>query len=326
MKSVNQLGETEKNRRMLSIILLSYNSGERLNNVYRDLCRILEGEAIAFELVIIDDDSSDNSYEMACRLEENYSNVSSYQLSRNFTSNYAIFAGLSLCKGCCAIPIPDDEQQPYQTIVEMYRLWENGEKLIVPYRTKRNDGIFTNLFSNTFYSIINLLSEVKYPKGGADTFLADREIIDIINNRIHPINTSIMSEVLRLGFDPYFFPYERVKSLNSKSRWTFRKKFNQAKNTFFSSSTWPVRIITILGIFFSLFALLMILFYSYVRIFGNSVFWGAYVPGWTSTVIIISFFSGLILFSLGIIAEYIWRIYEEVKNRPGYIVKDKPKT
>ncbi|HAF30835.1 MAG TPA: hypothetical protein DCG75_17485 [Bacteroidales bacterium] len=308
---------------MLSVILLSYYSGNRINSTFDHLSKILNDEKIEFEFIIIDDDSKDNSFAIALDLEENNSNVRAYQLSKNFTSHYAIFAGLSVCNGNCAIPIPDDEQQPYKTIVEMYRLWEKGEKLIIPHRIKRNDGFLTDLYSKSFYKIINAFSDIKYPPGGADTFFIDREMIDIINSRIHPINTSIISEVLRLGFSPYYYPYERVKGINKKSRWTFKKKLRQAKDTFFSSSTWPVKVITSLGIFFSLFALAMIVFYTYIRLFGNEDFWGKHMPGWTSTVVIISFFSGLILFSLGIIAEYIWRIYEEVKNRPGYIIKKK---
>jgi dolichol-phosphate mannosyltransferase len=310
---------------LLSIILLSYYSGERIRIAHENLKKILSRENINYELIIIDDDSRDDSFSIAEELEDKNNNVFAYQLSKNYTSHYGIFAGLSVCNGSCAVPIPDDEQQPYQTIVDMYRLWEKGEKLIIPYRTKRDDGFFTDLYAKTFYNIINALSDVKFPKGGADIFFIDRELIDIINKRIHPINTSVLSEVFRLGFTPHHYPYERVKGINKKSRWTFRKKYKQAKDTFFSTSTYPVKLINNLGVFFSLFALAMIIFYSYIRIFGNPDFWGDFMPGWTSQVVIISFFSGLILFSLGIIAEYIWRIYEEVKNRPGYIIKQKSK-
>jgi polyisoprenyl-phosphate glycosyltransferase len=313
----------DNSNKMLSVILLSYNSGDRITKTYHNISRVLQNEKICFEFIIIDDGSEDNSFEIANELERDQINVTAYQLSRNYTSNYAIFAGLSVCTGSCVIPIPDDEQQPYDSIVEMYRLWEKGVKIVIPHRVSRSDGFFTDLYAKSFYRIINLFSDIKYPSGGADTFFIDRELIDIINSNIHPINTSIITEVLRLGYSPHYLPYERVKSINGKSRWTFKKKFRQAKDTFFSSSTWPVKVITTLGIFFSLFAMAMILFYTYIRLFGNPDFWGAYMPGWTSTVIIISFFSGLILFSLGMIAEYIWRIYEEVKNRPGYIIKRK---
>ena len=260
---------------------------------------------------------------MALELEKSARNVKAYQLSRNYSSNYAAFAGLSACSGDCAAIIPDDEQQPYSTLVEMYRLWEQGEKVIIPYRQKRDDGFLTNFAARTFYSIINRISEVKFPKGGADTFLIDRELIDLLNERIHPINTAIVTEVLRLGFSPSYIPYERSRGINKKSRWTLKKKIRFFKDIFFSGSTWPIRIITWMGILFAFAAFCIIIFYGYIGLFGNPDFWGERLPGWTSTVVIIAFFSGIILFSLGIIAEYIWRIYEEVKGRPGYIIKNK---
>ena len=306
---------------MLSLILLSYYSGDRISKAYQKLSEILKNEQIPFELIVIDDGSKDNSYEIALELEKANPNVKAYQLSKNYTSHYAIFAGLSVCNGDCAMPIPDDEQQPYQTIVDMYRLWQNGEKVIVPFREKRNDGFFKNIISNMYYKTINTLSEIQFPEGGADTFFIDRELIDIINIRIHPVNTSSIIEVLRLGYNPYYFAYERAKGINNKSRWTLKKKIRLFKDTFFSSSIWPVKAITNLGLLFSFFSLAIIVFYTYIRLWGNPNFWGENMPGWTSTVVIISFFSGIILFSLGIIAEYIWRIYEEVKNRPGYLIK-----
>jgi polyisoprenyl-phosphate glycosyltransferase len=310
-------------KKMLSIILLSYYSSDRIIKVYQRLYKILGIEKIPFELIIVDDGSKDNSYNIALSLEKAHSNIKAFQLSRNYTSHYSIFAGLSVCTGDCAMPIPDDEQQPYQTIVDMYRLWQKGEKIIIPYRSKRNDGFLDDMFANLFYKTINILSDIKFPKGGADLFFIDREVIEIMKTQIHPLNTSSIAEVLRLGYTPYFYSFERPKGVNTRSRWTFKKKVRLFKDTFFSSSTWPVKVITFLGLFFSFFALAIIVFYSYIKLFGNTSFWGQNMPGWTSTVVIISFFSGLILFSLGIIAEYIWRIYEEVKARPGYIIKKK---
>jgi len=308
---------------MLSIILLSYYSKGRIAETYRKVSAVMEKEGIAFEFIVVDDGSEDDSYAMALELEKSHPNVRAYQLSRNYTSNYAVFAGMSVCSGECATFIPDDEQLPYTKLVEMYRMWEAGEKVVIPYRTKRDDGIFNNLAARLFYRIINLMSEVKFPAGGADAFLIDREMIDLLNERIHPINTAIVPEVLRLGFSPHFIPYERVKGNNQKSRWTLKKKVRFFKDIFFSGSTWPIRIITWLGLFFAFAAFFIIIFYGYIGLFGNPDFWGEKLPGWTSTVVIIAFFSGIILFSLGIIAEYIWRIYEEVKGRPGYIIRKK---
>jgi dolichol-phosphate mannosyltransferase len=307
----------------LSIILLSYFSGERLNTVHDRLKELFDKEHIPFELIIMDDGSGDNSFDIAQKIESRYPNVFAYQLSRNYTSDYSIFAGLSKCTGSCAVAIPDDEQLPYEIVTEMYMKWNEGNNVIIPHRMSRDDDFISVWFSQRFYSIINKLSEIAYPVGGADSFLIDREIIDIINGRIKPINTAIVPEILRLGFNPLYLPYSRPKSINRKSRWKFKKKLKLALDTFFSSSSFPIKFISYLGLFFSIISFILILLYAYIKIFGNESFWGYKPQGWTSIILIISFFSGVILLSLGIIAEYIWRIYEEVKNRPGYLIKNK---
>lgn len=310
--------------KLLSVILLSYYSKERILKCYKDVKAILSKEDIPFEFIIMDDGSTDDSYTIALELERTQQEVFAYQLSKNYTSNYSFFAGLSVCRGACAIPLPDDEQQPYETIVEMYRLWEQGHKVIIPNRIKRDDPFLSRFFSRTYYRIINALSEITYPEGGADLAFIDREVIDILNEHIHPINTAAIPEILRLGFSPVYLPYERPLGLNEgKSRWSFKKKVRLAKDVFLSSSTFPIKFISGVGLFFSLVAVVGIVFYTYIRLWGNPAFWGVPTTGWTSTIILIMFFGGIILFSLGIIAEYIWRIYEEVKNRPGYIIKKK---
>jgi glycosyltransferase involved in cell wall biosynthesis len=211
------------NSKLFSIILLSYYSQDRIPGVFERVANVMEKEQIPFEFIVIDDGSKDNSYKVACELEKKDKRVRAYSLSRNYTSHYAKFAGFSVSKGACVTSIPDDMQQPLDTYIEMYRQWEKGNKLVIPYRVSRNDGWLKDLFAKSYYKLMNRLSVVNYPPGGFDVFLADREIIDILNERIHPINTSTASEVLRLGFDPVFIPYHRPKTKN-KSRWTFRKK------------------------------------------------------------------------------------------------------
>ena len=308
----------------MSVILLSYYSNERIVKTFEKVDLLLAKENIPFEFIIMDDGSKDKSFKISKQLEKrNQGKVFAYQLSKNYTTSYSIFAGLLVSKGACAVAIPDDEQQPYETLVQMYRLWEKGEKIIIPHRKDRNDKGLHSWFSNLFYYTINRLSDIKYPPGGADLFFIDREIIDIINNGVNPRNTYIIPEILRLGFEPHFLPYNRPKSVRRKSRWNFKKRYRLAKNIFLSSSSAPIKFISTIGILTSLFSVLLIIFYLYIKLFGNEEFWGEFIPGWTSLIIIISFFSGLILFALGIIAEYIWRIYEEVKNRPSYIIKKK---
>lgn len=313
----------EQGGKLLSIILLAYNSGDRLIHATEKLNKLLGEEQIPFELIIMDDGSKDDSFRIGKQLEATYKHVRCYRLSRNYTSHYSIFAGLSVCKGACAIPIPDDEQQPYDTIVAMYRLWEQGHKVIIPSRIGRDDPKISQWLSIWFYRVLNALSDVKFPKYGADIFFIDRELIDIINRNIHPTLTTSLTEVLRLGFEPLFLPFHRPLGVNNKSRWSFRSKIRLAKDFFYTSSTFPIIFITRMGLFFALLSFLIGIGYTLLRLFGHNA-WAeamAKVPGWTSIIVIISFFSGLILLSLGIIAEYIWRIYEEVKGRPGYIIR-----
>ncbi len=311
-----------KNERLLSIILLSYNSQDKIKAVFRQVAEVMETEKIPFEFIIIDDGSKDDSFSVARELEKEDSRARAYQLSRNFTSHYAKFAGFSVCSGACATSIPDDGQQPIEIYVAMYRQWEKGNKLVIPYRVSRHDGMIKDAYSKMYYRMMNALSVVKYPPGGCDIFLADREIIDIFNKRIHPIHTSTTVEVLRMGFDPVFIPFDRPRS-KSKSRWTIKKKIIQATDSFLTSSNFPIHLITYMGLVTSFFSFLLIIFTIIEKLGGERSLLGFSIPGWTTTVIFISFFSGLILFSLGIIAEYIWRIFEEVKDRPGYIIKKK---
>ncbi len=302
----------------ISVIILSFQSEKRIETFYSSLKDRLLKEKIDFEIIIVDDGSTDDSYKLALNLEKKFKDTRAFQLSRNFTSHYSIFAGFSKTDGACAVALPDDFQVPLDTVVEMYRLWESGNKVVIPYRDTRKDPFINNLCSNFYYSLMNKLSEVRFPKGGADIFLADREIIDIFNNHIHAKNTSTVIEVLRLGFNPVYLPFVRPSGSNPKSRWTFRKKLRLALDTFFSCSSFPIKFISTLGISSFFLSIGLVLYYVWARLTGMIE-----IPGWTLLVITVTFFSGLILLSLGIIAEYIWRIYEEVKERPGFIIKNK---
>ena len=306
---------------MLSVILLSYQSEKRIEKFFDALNKRMLEEDIEFECIIMDDASTDASHTVALEIEKKYENVKAFQLSRNFTSHYSIFAGFSKVQGNCVVALPDDFQVPLETVIEMYRIWEKGKKVVIPYRDDRDDPIISNFFSYLYYSLMNKLSDIKFPRGGADIFLADKEIIDIFNNHIHPKNTSTIIEVLRLGFDPAYLPFKRPVGNNSSSRWTLRKKMRLALDTFFSCSSFPIKFISGLGLSSFVITIFLIGYYVTARITGIID-----IPGWTLLVITFTFFSGLILLSLGIIAEYVWRIFDEVKARPGFIIKEKKST
>ncbi len=203
----------------------------------------------------------------------------------------------------------------------MYREWQNGAQVIIPYRDKRNDGFFTELFARTYYWIMNHLSDVSLPPLGADIFAKDRELVDIINERIHPINTVTPIEVLRLVFDPLYIPFERPQNIYCKSRWTFKKKYCLFKDTFYASSNFPIKLISGMGFLSYMLSIIVIMISVILKLTGQEKLGGFKILGWTTTLIIISFFCGLILLSISIIAGYLLRVFDEVKNRPEFIIK-----
>lgn len=308
---------------LLSVLLLSYNSGNRILVAYEKLSILFAEHSIPFEFIVMDDGSKDDSYKIALDMEHINDNVFAYQLSKNCTSAISAFASLEVANGDCAILIPDDEQFPYSHIVDLYRLWQKGEKIIIPYRKMRYDSFWKNTFSYIFYAVINRISDITFPKGGADTVFLDREVVDIIVKKIRPKNTYFTTEVFKLGFNPYYYSYIRPKGINEKSRWSFRGRLKLASNIFFSCSSFPIKAIAGMGVFFSIISFLTILFYVISKLFRDEKTLG-YVPsGWVSIIVFLCFFSGIILLALGVIAEYIWRIYDEVKDRPDYIIKKK---
>ncbi|MDH3814335.1 MAG: glycosyltransferase [Acidobacteriota bacterium] len=312
---------TQKVSGLLSIVLLSYQSEDRLRPAVNEVVHSMEAERIPFELIIMDDGSTDRSFELARRLARNDDRIRAFQLSRNFSSPYSLFAGLSVVRGACVASVPDDQQCPMSVIVEMYRLWERGNKLVVAHRRTRDDGRFSDFFSNLYWGIMNQFADVDFPPGGSDRFLADREVVDILNSKIHPINTTPVLEVLRLGFSAVFVPYDRP-GRPGPSRWTLRKKVRMAAATFFGSSSYPLRLITVLGLGVFVACLFLILLIIWARIYADSRLFGLSVHGWATSMVVMTMFNGLILLSIGIVAEYIWRIHEEVKGRPGFVIRE----
>ena len=246
----------DKQSGLLSIILLSYQSENKLASVQCLINEVMKTEMIPYELLIMDDGSTDGSYSIAKSLEKVDKNIKAYRLSRNFGSQYSQFAGLSIANGDCIIFLPDDLQRPLSLVVDMYRQWQNGNKLVIAHRNSRNDGIFSDWFSGFFYKLMNKFSHVNFPPGGADGFLADRELIDILNTRISPINTTPIIEILNLGFEPKYIAFDRPAA-NDISRWTFRKKWNLALNSFFSASSSPLKFISWLGLTMFIFSILL---------------------------------------------------------------------
>lgn len=306
---------------LLSVIVLAYHSGNKLERVVQELGECMRSNSIPYELVIIDDGSTDDTFRNANQLERAHDVVSAFRLSRNYTSHYAAFAGLTVAKGGCVALIPDDGQQPYETLVQAYKLWQDGASVVFPYREKREESWLVKFWSLLFYRLLNVGAEVKVPRLGLDTWFVDREVVDIVNERISPIRTTTVSEILRLGFDPVFLPYTR-KSREGRSRWSWKKKLRLAADWFFSTSDILIKLI-IWGGFLALGISLAVTLIYVVMYVGNlesgSVLHDN--PGWTSLFILSCLSLGLLLLASAINAQYLLRVYDEVKGRPGFLIR-----
>ena len=300
---------------------LAYSNAESLRAAVDEIVRAMEAEQIPFELIIMDDGSTDRSFDLARQLAREDDRLRALQLSRNYSSPYSQFAGLSVARGACVTSVPDDHQCPVSVVVEMYRSWERGNKVVVANRRSRDDGRLNDFFSNLYWGVMNQFSDVAFPPGGSDRFLADREVVDILNTKIHPINTTPVLEVLRLGYSPVFLEYDRP-ARSGRSRWTLRKKVRMAAATFFGSSSYPLRLITVLGLGIFVSCLFLVVLIAWARIFADSSLFGFQTHGWATTMVVMMMFNGLILLSMGIVAEYIWRIHEEVRGGPVFVIRE----
>lgn len=306
----------------LSVILLSYNSEHKLEKAVDEIHRKLTSEKIDHEIIIVDDGSADDSIRVAHQLKEKYDVVNVVELAKNYSSPIAQFAGLSVSTGSCAAPMPDDFQRPITHLIELYRLWQQGYKIIIGYRMKRKDGFFNDLFSTLYYKIMNTVTDINFPAGGTDGYLIDREIIDILNESKSKRNTTPVLELLQMGYNPLWLPYERPAT-DHKSRWTLKKKIKLASDTFFGSTNWPLRMITYLGFITFLFSLILAIMIIIAKLFSDNTLFGLPIQGWATSVVLITIFNGLIMLCIGILAQYLWRIFEEVKGRPSFIIKKK---
>ncbi|MDA8695986.1 glycosyltransferase [Flavobacteriales bacterium] len=308
---------------LLSVIVLAYHSGDKLERVVKELGKCMDAQSIPYEVVFIDDGSTDDTFRNAQDLEVAHKVVRSYRLSRNYTSHYAAFAGLTVAKGDCIALIPDDGQQPYETLVKAYKLWQSGESIVFPYREKREESWLVKFWSLLFYRLLNVGAEVRVPRLGLDTWFIDREVADVINERISPIRTTTVSEILRLGFDPVFLPYTR-KTREGRSRWSWRKKLRLAADWFFSTSDILIKLIIWGG--FAALTLSLIVTMVYIVMYFADLEAGSVLhqnPGWTSLFVMSCLSLGLLLLASAINAQYLLRVYDEVKGRPGFIIKKK---
>lgn len=305
-------------RPVLSLVVPVYNEATAIQPFFDDLAPIV-GEILVemdIEIVFVDDGSSDDTAVRIASSAPQGVALSIVALSRNFGKEAALFAGLSHAIGDAVVPLDVDLQDPPAVILEMIAKWREGAKMVNARRACRDkDSWLKRTSANAFYRVFNALAEHPIPTSVGDFRLLDREVVTAISSlgERSRFNKALFAWV---GFETEEITFERPERSVGSSQWSYWKLWKLALDGIFSSSTLPLRIWSYFGVVIGLLSLI----YSAFLIF-RVLFFGIDVPGYASTVILILGFGAVNLFALGIIGEYVGRIYVEVRQRPLFIVR-----
>ncbi|MDO5581756.1 MAG: glycosyltransferase family 2 protein [Planctomycetia bacterium] len=303
-------------KKMISIVVPAFNEEANLEMFYDQVSAELEKLDYLWEIVIVDDGSRDDSLSVLEKLHHRDSRLHAISFSRNFGNQMAITAGLEAAQGDVIVVMDADLQQPPEIIPKLLAYWEQGYHVVNTIRNYGEEiGWFKKFTSFAFYKVMNMLSDVKIQPGVSDFRLMDRRIVNILNN-MPEHSRFIRAQIAWLGFKQITIPYNCRERNAGVPSFSPVKLIALALDGIFSFSSKPLRWIAFLGVFL----MSSLLPYGFWAVFQFFVF-GPKTPGWTSLVVLNLFIGGAILFSLGLLGEYVARIYEEVKHRPRYLVK-----
>lgn len=304
----------------ISVVIPMYYEEEVANQCYARVLNVLENlEGYDYEIIFVNDGSRDKTFDILFDIASQNRQVKVISFSRNFGHQAAVTAGLKYVTGDVVLIMDADLQDPPELLPEMLKLWEEGYEVIYGKRhSRKGESAFKLLTAKMFYDFLNSMSDVEIPKNTGDFRLVDRKVVDVVNS-LPEHNKFLRGLFSWVGFEQKEFLYERPKREFGKTKYPFRKMMKLAKDGILSFSTKPMRIVGSLGIF-SMLVSLVILVYS---LLSYAFKWNNLIPGWTSIMVTVTFFAGVQLLSLWIIAEYITRIYDESKGRPEYIIKSK---
>lgn len=301
----------------ISLVIPVYYNQDNLWPLYKDIqMKLYPYTEYNWEIVMVNDGSEDRSYQVMQEIAAQDSRIRTISLSRNFGSHAAILCGLSKCSGDCAIVKAADLQEPTEMVLEMVERWKAGYNVVLAVRQDREESKGQTLFANLYYAMVRKMMLKTMPKGGFDVYLVDRKVINVLT-ALDETNSALTGQILWSGFKTDRVYYTRLAREIGESRWTLKKKIKLVADTLFSFSTLPVKAVTLIG------------FCS----FAGSVIWAIVelicklaglidVSGWTTLFIFNLFSFGVIMLTMGILGEYIWRTFDASRNRPPYIIED----
>lgn len=301
----------------LSVLIPVFNEAATLPELLRRLPEVLDPLGDTWEVVFIDDGSTDETMLHLRQAHDKDERFRAVSLSRNFGKEIATAAGLRYVSGQATVIMDADLQHPPEILGEFVKHWRDGYQVVYGQRLDRStDGPVHKFFAKVFYKIYNGLVDTDIPEGAGDFRLLDRRAVDALNSigERSRFNKGLYSWI---GYKSIGVPYSVVERKHGRSKWSFTQLLTFAIDGLTSFTTIPLRVWSLLGVIISLFALV----YAGGFLFRTLVF-GTDLPGFPSLIISVMFFSGIQLISLGVLGQYIGRVYEEVKARPLFIVAE----
>jgi glycosyltransferase involved in cell wall biosynthesis len=303
-----------------SIVAPIYNELENLPELYRRVKEVMDSTKEPWELVLVDDGSTDGSTTALHELAKKDKCVRPVIFARNFGHQVAVTAGLDYSRGDAVVIIDADLQDPPELILEMAKKWKEGYEVVYAVRAEREGESWFKLWTaSLFYRLIYRITDVKIPLDTGDFRLMDRSVVEVMNS-MRERHRFLRGMSAWVGFKQVGVEYKRAARKAGETKYPFRKMFRLALNAITSFSYLPLQVATFFGFASAGIAIIAIPFVVYMRITGSQAFFGQ-----ATTLIAVLFLGGVQLISLGILGEYIGRLYDEAKGRPLYIVRDAPK-
>ncbi len=301
---------------MFSIIMPMFNEEENVFPAYTKISAIMEKFGYPWELICIDDGSSDSTFEKITELACKDKQVKAIQFSRNFGAHAALTAGLKQSQGDVAFLVGADIQEPLELLPEFVKKWQEGFHVVWGVHSSREDPLITKLFSNVFHNLFYYGGMLKKLPKNASFLFMDRKVIDTLE--LFPERNRIVWGIIAwMGFRQAEILCPIGKRERGKSKWTFGKKVKLAIDAFTSFSYFPIRLVSLIGIIIST---LSFCYAAYIIV--NTILYGTTIQGWPTLMTAILFLSGLQLLVTGMIGEYIWRNLDETRRRPLYIISE----
>jgi len=305
-------------KRTLSIVVPVYYNAESLPHLFEALALLEAGLAereVGLELIFVDDGSGDNSLQVLLDFKARRPATKVVKLTRNFGAVHCSKTGLHFVTGDAFMSIAADLQDPPALVIEMVERWKAGSKFVICERISRDDPFVSRFFSFVYYFLVRLIVLPGYPKGGYDMALMDKAFLPHLAASAKTVFAPLLA--FWLGYKPDVIHYHRPARAHGRSRWTFWKKFHTFLDVMLGFSITPIRAISAVGFFVSLGG------FAYGSMVAIQAMRGRIpVQGFPTLVALISFLLGLVILMLGVIGEYLWRIFDENNRRPETVVEE----